>query len=264
MRGSVLNYRRAGKEGAGLAASPLRAPRLFGASRDDAITAEVHVVLDRVRRHPEARDLFHLEPHVRVDHVVGGIAPFGQEGPIAVEVIQRLVQRCARMRHLPRPPPARGRRDSCPSDRRDESCSARRPSPPSASPRRRDTDSPSDPGSAPLPAALRIRDVRDADRRRAVARRVGEVDRRLEARHQALVGIRSRIGDRIEAPRHARSRRRCRSAKSDSPCSRRRKGSCRSFTHPPVAMHAEPLSPTIGFGMNVAVSPYACAVSCTV
>ena len=47
-------------------------------------------------------------------------------------------------------------------------------------------------------AALRIRHVGDADRRRAVACRVREVDRRLEARHQPLVGVRARVGDRVQ------------------------------------------------------------------
>ena len=47
-------------------------------------------------------------------------------------------------------------------------------------------------------AAVRARHVRDAAGRRAVARRVGEVDRRLEARHQALVRVGARVGDRVQ------------------------------------------------------------------
>src|SRR5574341_969674 len=45
---------------------------------------------------------------------------------------------------------------------------------------------------------LRARHERDAAGRRAVARRVREVDRRLEARHQALVRIGAGVGDRVE------------------------------------------------------------------
>ncbi len=47
-------------------------------------------------------------------------------------------------------------------------------------------------------AALRIRDVRNTNRCRAVARGVGENGRRLEARHQALVAVGRRVGERID------------------------------------------------------------------
>ena len=50
-------------------------------------------------------------------------------------------------------------------------------------------------------AALRVADVGNADRRGAVARGVRELDRRLEARHQPLVRVRARVGDRIERAR---------------------------------------------------------------
>ena len=49
---------------------------------------------------------------------------------------------------------------------------------------------------------LRARRVhRDAAGRRAVAARVGQVDRRLEARHEPLVGVRRRVRERRERPR---------------------------------------------------------------
>ena len=47
-------------------------------------------------------------------------------------------------------------------------------------------------------ARLRARHVRNAERGRAVARRVREVDRRFEARHQALVRVGARVGDRVQ------------------------------------------------------------------
>src|SRR6185312_9486053 len=44
----------------------------------------------------------------------------------------------------------------------------------------------------------RRREHRDADRRRAVARRVGEVHRRLEPRRQAAIRVRRRVGERAD------------------------------------------------------------------
>src|SRR5690242_14275085 len=57
--------------------------------------AVVHLVFDRMRRHPEARDLLHLEFDVRVDHVVGEDAAARHELAVAVEAVERLVERCA-------------------------------------------------------------------------------------------------------------------------------------------------------------------------
>ena len=42
---------------------------------------------------------------------------------------------------------------------------------------------------------------RDPDAGRAVARRVDQVDRRLEARHQAVVGVHRRVGERQQRRR---------------------------------------------------------------
>src|SRR3546814_9396467 len=47
-------------------------------------------------------------------------------------------------------------------------------------------------------APLRIGHLRNADRRRTVARRVGQQHRRLEARDQALVAVGARIGERVD------------------------------------------------------------------
>src|SRR4029079_188373 len=62
--------------------------------------AVVHLVLDRMRRHPEASDLLHLELDVRVEHVVGEDAAAGKELAVAGKAVERLVERRARMRHL--------------------------------------------------------------------------------------------------------------------------------------------------------------------
>ena len=54
-------------------------------------------------------------------------------------------------------------------------------------------------GEAHLDAAsLRVADVGDAARGRTIARRISKIDRRLEPRHQALVGVGPRVGDRVE------------------------------------------------------------------
>src|SRR4030065_1775966 len=47
-------------------------------------------------------------------------------------------------------------------------------------------------------ARLRVWHVGDADRGRAVARRVGEHHRRFEARHQTLVAVGERVGEGVE------------------------------------------------------------------
>ena len=106
---------------------------------------------------------------------------------------------------------------------------------------------------------LRRRDARhrDADRRRAVAARVGEVDRRLEARHETAVAVRRRVRERGErlgvlddaadvaeadVARGRRSR-------------RRRRGACPPSRATGGSACPLPLSPKSGFGMNVAVLP---------
>ena len=54
-------------------------------------------------------------------------------------------------------------------------------------------------GEADLDAlGLRVGGVGDAARGRAVARRIGEQHRRLEARHQPLVGIGGRVGEGVD------------------------------------------------------------------
>src|SRR5258708_9722543 len=60
----------------------------------------VHLELDRMRGHAEARDLLHLERDVRVDNIVGEHPAAREELAVAVQGIERLVERSARMRHL--------------------------------------------------------------------------------------------------------------------------------------------------------------------
>ena len=60
----------------------------------------VHVELDRVGGHAEARDFLHLQLDVGVDVGVGEDAALGQEGAALVEVVERLVEAVADGRDL--------------------------------------------------------------------------------------------------------------------------------------------------------------------
>ena len=98
-----------------------------------SLQAVVHVELDRMRGHAESRDFFHLQFDVGIDHVVAEHAALGQESAILVQVRQRFIQRRARMRNVLGFLGRTDRTGSCPSDRRDGSCSARHPVRPSSS-----------------------------------------------------------------------------------------------------------------------------------
>src|SRR6188474_1060615 len=69
------------------------------ASRD-ASTAVVHVELDRMSGHAEARDFLCLQSDVSIDHVVGEHAAPGQELAILVEVFECHVERVAHRRDV--------------------------------------------------------------------------------------------------------------------------------------------------------------------
>src|ERR1700681_469024 len=97
MQRSVLKHPRTGKTGWTRGPTPVSRPRMRAMRRSKT---EIHFVLDRMRRHSEARDLFHLEPDVCVDHVVGEYPPLGEKLPVAIEVIEGFVERSARMRDL--------------------------------------------------------------------------------------------------------------------------------------------------------------------
>src|SRR6056297_2944919 len=55
----------------------------------------IHVELDRMGGHPEARDLLHLELDIAIDQVVGEHVSGLEEVAILVQGVQRLVQRMA-------------------------------------------------------------------------------------------------------------------------------------------------------------------------
>src|SRR6187200_1975762 len=76
---------------------PLSRPTF--ASRD-ASTAVVHVELDRMSGHAEARDFLCLQSDVSIDHVVGEYAAPGQELAILVEMLERHVERVAHRRDV--------------------------------------------------------------------------------------------------------------------------------------------------------------------
>src|SRR4051794_18894989 len=80
-----LRQRRNKKRGAGSLPAPLAASR-----------REVHVELDRMRRHAEALHFLVLEGDVRIDHVVGEDAAAREELAVLVERLERLVERGAR------------------------------------------------------------------------------------------------------------------------------------------------------------------------
>ena len=99
---------------------------------------------------------------------------------------------------------------------------------------------------------------RDAAGRRAVALRVGQVDRRFVARHQPLVAVGRRVGEGQDrrgvlaagrrsrtAPSRSARRSRCRRTAARRPSTTRCGSAC------PL-----PLSPNSGLGMNVTVLPY--------
>src|SRR5262249_4424395 len=62
--------------------------------------AVVHVELDRMRRHREARDLLLLQADVRVDQRVGQHAAGLEEAAVLVERLERLHQRVGHGRNL--------------------------------------------------------------------------------------------------------------------------------------------------------------------
>src|ERR1700682_5179409 len=72
-------------------------PRLSDLPR---LKAVIHVEFDRMRRHAKTRHLFHLERDVRVEHVVREDPTASQKFVILLEVVERFVERRARMRNL--------------------------------------------------------------------------------------------------------------------------------------------------------------------
>src|SRR6187549_2613470 len=76
---------------------PLSRPTF--ASRD-ASTAVVHVELDRMSGHAEARDFLCLQSDVSVDHVVGEHTTARQELAILVQVFECHVERVAHLRNV--------------------------------------------------------------------------------------------------------------------------------------------------------------------
>ena len=163
-RGGRTKKKRAGRP------SSCRIPR-----RPRRFTALLQVVLDRMRGHPEARDLFHLEPDV-ASIIVGEHAALrvrnarslsrwasamssdaqgsGFAASLGLEVVQRFLS------------------IGSPGG----SCSARRRGPPSSSPRTRDTGSRSDQGSGPRCGALRVRRTGCGSTAERLRARIGQVD----------------------------------------------------------------------------------------
>src|SRR5271165_4048574 len=64
--------------------------------------AVIHVEFDGVGGHAEARDFFHLERGVGVEHVIGEHPAPSQKVAVTLEVLDRLLERGTRMRNLRR------------------------------------------------------------------------------------------------------------------------------------------------------------------
>src|ERR1041385_8507956 len=65
---------------------------LMAAATAPNLQAVIHIELYRMRRHAEARDFFHLEFDVRINHVVAEDAALRKECAVLVEVVQSFVQ----------------------------------------------------------------------------------------------------------------------------------------------------------------------------
>jgi len=153
-----------------------------------------------MRGHAQPRDLLHLQLDVRVDHVVAEHAAAREELAVLVEVAERLVERCAHgrdlrflfrrqvvqvlVRRLARMDLVLHAIEPGHHQRREQQVGVRHRI------REPDLDAPT----------LRVADERNPDRRRTVARRIGKLHRRLETRHQPLVRVGARVGDRIQRP----------------------------------------------------------------
>ena len=61
-------------------------------SKSNGLQAVVHIELDRMRRHAETRDFFHLELDIGIKHVVTEDTALGHKCTVLVEVVQRLVK----------------------------------------------------------------------------------------------------------------------------------------------------------------------------
>src|SRR5687768_3398440 len=59
--------------------------------------AVVHIEFDRMRRHPEARNFFHLELNVSIYHVIRKHSAASQEIAILVQTVQCFIQGSARI-----------------------------------------------------------------------------------------------------------------------------------------------------------------------
>ncbi|VXB37347.1 conserved hypothetical protein [Massilia sp. 9I] len=151
-----------------------------------------------MRGHAQTLHFLHLEVDVGVDHAVAEHAAAGQELAVLVEGFQRFFQRGAHGR------------DQLVFFRRQvvqvlgrgfarvdlvldavQACHQQR------------SEAQVDVGQRVREAGLdaaafRVRHVRDADRGRTVAGRVGQLDRGFIARHQALVRVGARVGDRVQ------------------------------------------------------------------
>ncbi|ABA50095.1 hypothetical protein BURPS1710b_2769 [Burkholderia pseudomallei 1710b] len=220
MRGCRVKNRRRGRNKKGTASRrPLsrsdafahsrraKAGRRRGASSADEtkrhrrLQRVVHLELDRVRRHAELRELLLLQAQVRVDHRVREHAAARQELAVLVERFERLVEAGAHgrdlrilfrrqvvqvlVRGLARMDLVLDAVETRHHQRREAQVRVRH--------RVREARFDA--------AALRVRHVRNADRRRAVARRVGELHGRFEVRHETLVRVRRRVRDRVQRAR---------------------------------------------------------------
>ena len=202
---------------------------------------------------------FALVPDPGLDHVLGEHVAVQQELVVLLQRGQRLVERLRRLRHVLQLLRRQVVDVLVERRRRGASCSGCRRASPSASPANARYGLPRRPGSGTRAASPSARDeytgMRIAAERLPLA--VGQVHRRLVARHQALVAVRRRVGDRAQGRGVLAAGRRWRTW----PCRTGRRSRCRRRGSSP-SFHSEtwtcmplPLSSNSGLGMNVAVLP---------
>lgn len=82
---AISTYSQPGKQKAPRRALSINQPEI----RSEAV---IHIELDRMSSHAQARDILHLELNVCIDHVVTEHTPSGKEFAVLVQALQRLIQ----------------------------------------------------------------------------------------------------------------------------------------------------------------------------
>ncbi len=163
--------------------------------------AVVHIELTRMWRHPNARHFLHFEIDVRVDGIVGKDPAGFQEVAIFIQAVKGLIQRVTNGRDMLRffrleiieILVHRRAGVNFVFDAVETRHQHRHKREIWISRGIREADF--------NPAAFRIGNPWNADRRRPIARRISQHNRRFKTRHQSLVAVGARVGKRVDCPR---------------------------------------------------------------